>query len=59
MTNAEIVSNLRKMVDRFAAMLNEPLIEGALPTLRVTFRPDQDSDCLTLTVGAEFAADEE
>lgn len=56
MTNEEIVKSLHKMVDAFGKMLDNPMLEGTLPILRITCKPDQDGDRLTLIVGAEFTS---
>ena len=54
MTNAEMVAHLRKMVDHFEIILDDPALNGTLPTLRITFPPDHDGDRITLFVGAEY-----
>lgn len=56
MTNEEIVKGLHKMVDVFGKMLDNTMLEGTLPILRIACKPDQDGDRLTLIVGAEFAS---
>lgn len=56
MTNAEIIATLHRMVDRLDPLLNNPPLGLiCLPTLRLTFKPDDDDgEVLQLTVGAEY-----
>lgn len=59
MTNEEIVSSLHKMVDQFAEHLANPIMQGTMPLIRVSFKADDSGDRLRLTVGADFAEDGE
>lgn len=59
MTDEEIISSLRRMVDRLAELLERPMIEGTLPTLQITLQPKDGSERLRLTVGAQFVEDED
>lgn len=54
MTNKEIVTSLHKMVDQFAAHLDNPVLEGMMPTIRISFRANDDGDRIRLTVGVDF-----
>ena len=59
MTDEEIVANLHKMVARFGEMLNNPVLQGTLPLIRISMKPDEDGRRMRLTVGADFADDDE
>lgn len=59
MTDEEIVSSLHKMVDKFAEHLANPIMPGIMPLIRVSFKADDSGDRIRLTVGADFADDDE
>jgi hypothetical protein len=59
MTNEEIVSSIHKMVDSFAEHLANPILQGTMPLLRISFKVDDNGDRLRLIVGADFVEDDE
>lgn len=58
MTKEEIVKSLHKMADNFGEMLDNPIFEGAWPTISITVK-DDDGSRLRLTVGVESVEDED
>ena len=54
-----MIKCLHEMVDRFGEYLKNPLMQDAMPLIRISFKADEGGNRLRLTVGADFVEDEE